>query len=105
MEIQNNVISLTNVGAGYTDPANTLVTISAPDVGSDQATLGLTIANNGTSNVVSSVYVVHPGFRIHYNTYNYYFWCKYNTATAVVFGETSPKVEILLLNTLLEKWY
>lgn len=91
MEIQNNVISLTNVGDGYDDPGNTSVTISAPDVGSDQAILGLEIANNGTSNVVSSVYVVHPGSG--YITTPTITISGANTtqATAVVFGETSPK--------------
>ena len=91
MEIQNNVVSLTNVGAGYTDPANTVATISAPDVGSDSATLGVTVANNGTSNVVSSVYVIHPGSG--YITTPTITISGANTtqATAIVYGETSPK--------------
>lgn len=61
MGIQNNVISLANTGAGYNDVVNTAVTISAPDIGSDAAVLGFTVANNGTSNVLSSVYVTYPG--------------------------------------------
>ena len=91
MGIQNNVISLTNVGAGYTDPANTTISISSPDIGSDKAILGLTVANNGTSNVVSSVYVTYPGSG--YITTPTITITGTNTtpATAVVYGETSPK--------------
>ena len=91
MAIQNNVISLTNVGAGYTDPANATISISSPDIGSDKAILGLTIANNGTSNVVSSVYVTYPGSG--YITSPTITITGTNTtqATAVVYGETSPK--------------
>jgi len=91
MGIQNNVVSLTNVGAGYNDPTNTSISISAPDVGSDNALLGLTIANNGTSNVVSSVYVTYPGSG--YITTPKITISGANTtqATAVVYGETSPK--------------
>jgi hypothetical protein len=91
MGIQNNVVSLTNVGAGYNDSTNTLISISAPDVGSDNALLGLTIANNGTSNVISSVYVTYPGSG--YTTTPKITISGANTtqATAVVYGETSPK--------------
>ena len=91
MEIQNNVISLSNVGAGYDDVGNTSITISAPDVGSDQAVLGLTVANNGTSNVVSSVYVTHPGSGYITSPTITISGANTTQATAVVYGETSPK--------------
>ena len=91
MEIQNNVISLTNVGAGYNDATNTTITISAPDIGSDQAVLGLTIANNGLSNVVSSVYVSHPGSGYITSPTINIFGANTTQATAVVYGETSQK--------------
>lgn len=91
MEIQNNVISLVEVGAGYDDAANTIATISAPDIGTDQATLGVTVANNGTSNVVSSVYIVHPGSGYITSPTITISGANTTQATAVVFGETSPK--------------
>lgn len=91
MGIQNNVISLVNVGAGYNDPTNTAITISSPDVGSDPAVLGFEIANNGTSNVISSIYVSHSGSG--YITTPTITISGANTtqATAVVYGETSSR--------------
>jgi hypothetical protein len=91
MGIQNNVVSLTNIGAGYNDPTNTSISISSPDVGSDNAILGLTIANNGTSNVVSSVYVTYPGSGYITSPKITISGANTTQATAVVFGETSPK--------------
>jgi len=90
MEIQNNVISLVNVGGGYTDVPNTLITISAPDIGNDIAVLGLNIANNGTSNAVSSVYVVYPGSGYIKTPTITISGANTTQATAVIFGETSP---------------
>lgn len=91
MGIQNNVVSLTNIGAGYNDPTNTSISISSPDVGSDNAILGLTIANNGTSNVVSSVYVTYPGSGYITSPKITISGANTTQATAVVYGETSPK--------------
>lgn len=91
MGIQNNVISLVNGGSGYNDAANATITISNPDVGSDAAVLGLTIANNGTTNTVTSVYVVSPGSGyITTPTINIY-GSNTSPASAVVYGETSTK--------------
>jgi hypothetical protein len=91
MGIQNNVISLVSGGSGYTDVVNTTITISNPDVGSDIAVLGLTVANNGTTNTVSSVYVVYPGSGyITSPTINIY-GSNTSTASAIVYGETSSR--------------
>jgi hypothetical protein len=87
--ISNSTIGLTNSGNGYNDFANTIATISAPDVGTDIATLGVTVANNGTANVVTNVYVNHQGSG--YITTPTITISGSNTvqATAVVSGETS----------------
>lgn len=53
MGIGNNVIALTNGGAGY-NAMTTTASISSPDYGSDAPILGVTVANN----VVTEVYVV-----------------------------------------------
>ncbi len=90
MGITNNIISLANTGSGYSDPANVSISISSPDVGNDQAILGLTIANNGTTDVVSSVYVIYDGSG--YITTPTITITGANTtqAQAIVYGETSP---------------
>lgn len=58
MGIGNNVISITNSGNGYSSLSSSNISISAPDVGSNTATLGLTANANGA---ITSVYVVTPG--------------------------------------------
>jgi len=91
MGITNAVISLANTGSGYSDPANVSVSISDPDVGSDKAVLGFTVANNGTTDVVSSVYVDYEGSG--YITTPTITITGANTtpAQAIVYGETSPR--------------
>jgi len=58
MGIGNNVISLINSGNGYSSLTSSNITVSAPDVGSNTATLGLTANANGA---ITSVYVTNPG--------------------------------------------
>jgi hypothetical protein len=91
MGIQNNVISLVTGGRGYNDASNVTVTISPPDVGSDIAVLGVDIANNGTTNTVSSVYVVYPGSGYITSPTISIYGSNTSPASAVVYGETSPK--------------
>ena len=89
MGISNAVVALTSVGAGYTDPSNTYVTISAPDVGTDSAVLGVTVANNGTTNVVSQVYVTHSGSGYIKSPTIQIYGANTTQANVSVFGETS----------------
>jgi len=58
MGIGNNVISLVNAGNGYSSLTSSNISVSAPDVGSNNATLGLTANANGA---ITSVYVTNPG--------------------------------------------
>jgi hypothetical protein len=58
MGIGNNVISVINAGNGYSNLTSSNISISAPDVGSNTATLGLTANANGA---ITSVYVSNPG--------------------------------------------
>lgn len=89
MGISNSVISVANTGSGYTDIANTYATISAPDVGTDSAVLGVTVANNGTSNVVTSVYVTYGGSGYIKSPTIKVFGANTTPANVVVYGETS----------------
>ena len=91
MGIQNNVISLVNGGTGYNDIGNVTVTISSPDIGSDIAVLGIDIANNGTTNTVTGVYVTHPGSGYITSPTISIYGSNTSPASAVVYGETSPK--------------
>jgi len=84
MGIQNNVISLVSGGAGYN--ANTVaVSVSAPDVGSDNALLSANVSNG----VIQNIYVSYPGSG--YITTPTISITGSNTspASAVVYGETS----------------
>jgi len=58
MGISNNIISVINAGNGYSSLSSSNISISAPDVGSNTATLGLTANANGA---ITSVYVTNPG--------------------------------------------
>lgn len=58
MGIGNNTISLINGGNGYSSLTSSNISVSAPDVGSNTATLGLTANANGA---ITSVYVTNPG--------------------------------------------
>ena len=58
MGIGNNVISVINAGNGYSSLTSSNISISAPDVGSNTATLGLTANANGA---ITSVFVTNPG--------------------------------------------
>ena len=58
MGISNNTISLVNGGNGYSSLTSSNITVSAPDVGSNTATLGLTANANGA---ITSVYVTSKG--------------------------------------------
>ena len=58
MGIGNNVISLVNAGNGYSSLTSSNISVSAPDVGSNNAILGLTANANGA---ITSVYVTNPG--------------------------------------------
>lgn len=89
MSISNAVISLANTGSGYNDAANTYATISAPDVGTDSATIGVTVANNGTSNVVSSVHVTYGGSGYIKSPTITIYGANTTPANVVVYGETS----------------
>lgn len=89
MSISNAVISVANTGSGYTDVANTYATISAPDVGTDSAVVGVTVANNGTSNVVTSVYVTHGGSGYIKSPTIRVYGANTTPANVVVYGETS----------------
>jgi hypothetical protein len=91
MGISNNVISLANTGSGYTDPTNTSIVISAPDIGSDPATLGFVVANNGTSNVISSVYVINEGSGYITTPTIRITGANTTPANVVVYGETSTR--------------
>lgn len=91
MSLSNSVISVANTGAGYTDPTNTSITISAPDVGSDSAVLGFTVANNGTTNVVSSVYVTYEGSGYITTPTITITGANTSPANVVVYGETSSR--------------
>lgn len=82
MGIGNNVISLTNGGAGYSSPT---VTISAPDVGSDSAVL----AANVVSGVIQNIYVTYPGSGYLTTPTISITGSNTTTATALVYGETS----------------
>ena len=90
MGINNTSISLANTGFGYDDAANVAVTISAPDIGSDNAVLGVTIANNGTGNVVSSVYSIYPGSGYITTPTIKVIGANTTPANVIVYGETSP---------------
>jgi hypothetical protein len=85
MGIGNNIISITNAGAGYN--ANTIsVNISNPDVGSDAAVLSANVVNGSLAGInvtyAGSGYLTTPTITITgANT---------TPATAVVYGETSP---------------
>ena len=57
MGLQNNVISLANTGYGY-NVNSFSITVSSPDVGNDNATIGATLDNNGS---ISSIYTTYPG--------------------------------------------
>jgi hypothetical protein len=56
MGLGNNVISLVSSGSGY-NAQTTTVTVSSPDIGSDTALLGITIASGN----VADVYVSYAG--------------------------------------------
>lgn len=58
MNISNNVIALVNGGNGYSSLTSSNITVSAPDIGSNTATLALTANANGA---ITSVYVTNPG--------------------------------------------
>ena len=88
MVISNNVISLVNAGNGYSNITSSNITISAPDIGSNTATLGLTANANGA---IFSVYVTNPGSG--YLTTPTVTITGANNVPAVISitGETSPK--------------
>jgi len=91
MSISNSVISLSSVGAGYNDASNVYATISAPDVGTDAAVLGVTVANNGTTNAISQVYVTYPGSGYITSPTIRVFGANTTQANVTVFGETSSR--------------
>jgi hypothetical protein len=91
MGISNSVISLSSVGAGYTDVSNVYATISAPDVGTDIAVIGVNVANNGTTNVVSQVYVTHGGAGYIKTPTITIYGANTTRANVTVFGETSSQ--------------
>lgn len=89
MNIQNTVIALVDSGAGYTDAGNVYATITAPDVGTDSAAIGVTVANNGTADVVSQVYVIYPGSGYITTPTITIHGANTTQANVTVFGETS----------------
>ena len=83
MGIGNNVIAITNPGAGYN--ANTItVSISNPDVGSDAAVLAANVVNGN----VASIYVTYPGSGYLTNPTITIGGANTTPATALVYGET-----------------
>jgi hypothetical protein len=88
MGIGNNVISLVNAGNGYSSLTSSNISVSAPDVGSNTAVLGLTANANGA---ITSVYVAYPGSG--YLTTPTVTVTGANGVQAIVniIGETSPK--------------
>ena len=88
MGIGNNVISIVNGGNGYSSLTSSNLTVSAPDVGTNNATLGVTANSNGA---ITSVYVINPGSG--YLTTPTVTVTGANTAQASIniIGETSPK--------------
>jgi hypothetical protein len=58
MGLSNNIISVTNTGNGYSSLTSSNISLSAPDIGSNVASLGLT--SNATG-AITSVYVISPG--------------------------------------------
>ena len=88
MGIGNNVISLVNSGNGYSNLTSSNISVSAPDVGTNNATLGVTANANGA---ITSVYVINPGSG--YLTTPTVTVTGANSTPAVIniTGETSPK--------------
>jgi len=58
MGLSNSIISITNSGNGYSSLTSSNISVSAPDIGSSSAVLGLTANSTGA---ITSVYVISPG--------------------------------------------
>lgn len=88
MGLSNNVISISNSGNGYSSLTSSNISVSAPDIGSSSAVLGLTANATGA---ISSLYVISPGAG--YLKTPTITITGANTSQAVisVSGETSPK--------------
>jgi len=88
MGLSNNIISVTSTGNGYSSLTSSNLTVSAPDIGTSTAVLGLTANATGA---ISSVYVISPGAG--YLKTPTVTITGSNTSPAVisVSGETSPK--------------
>jgi hypothetical protein len=87
MGIGNNTIALLNGGNGYSNLTSSNLTVSAPDVGSNTATFGLTANANGA---ITSVYVTSPGSGYLKTPTVSITGANSIPATITITGETSP---------------
>jgi len=88
MGLGNNLISIVNSGNGYSNLTSSNVSISPPDIGTNQATIGITASANGS---IKSAYIITPGSG-YLKTPTVTVTGANNTQAIIsIAGETSPK--------------